>query len=256
MTGVMHWGIVFYIMARGVWVFVLLLTGCVSDWRAPDDFVYRSILAGRYEIATWQKINDSKSPIHIYLEGDGYAFNGRGVPTDDPTPRGTFLRNLATSDNALNVVYMARPCQYTMPPTCSQSDWTDGRFSSDIVDSVSSAIKAVANNRPIILIGYSGGAMLSGLVIKNHPEINVAKWITIAGVLNHSDWTEYFGDSPLVSSMNLDELPHLPQVHYVAQDDKTVPIELTKKWTGGKNMIIVPNSTHSKFEQIELDFTY
>ena len=235
---------------------LLLLCGCVSDWRAPSNFVYKSIRAGDFEIATWQKITDSTAPIHIYIEGDGHAFDGRGIPTSNPTPHGTFMRDLAGSDSAANVVYMARPCQYIMSPNCNQSDWTYGRFSHRVIKSVSDAIKSVSGIRPIILVGYSGGAMVSGLVIQNYPELNVRQWITIAGVLNHQDWTEFFGDSPLKTSLNLDGLPHVPQLHYVAENDKTVPGALSAKWTGGTNVIVVPNATHDNFNNIKLDFIY
>lgn len=215
-----------------------------------------TINAGNFEIATLQKTTNQSDPIHIYLEGDGHAFDGRGVPTRDPTPRGTFLRELATSDASANVVYMARPCQYIMSPACDVSDWTDGRFSPQIIESAATAIKQIAGTRPIILVGYSGGALLSGLVIEKYPELNVKKWITIAGVLNHSDWTDFFGDSPLTHSINLNVLPRVHQLHYAAENDKTVPNSLTIQWTGGADTIIIPNATHDDFEDLILDFSY
>jgi len=215
-----------------------------------------TINAGNFEIATLQKTTNQSDPIHIYLEGDGHAFDGRGVPTRDPTPRGTFLRELATSDASANVVYMARPCQYIMSPACDVSDWTDGRFSPQVIESAATAIKQIAGTRPIILVGYSGGALLSGLVIEKYPELNVKKWITIAGVLNHSDWTDFFGDSPLTHSINMNVLPRVHQLHYAAENDKTVPNSLTMQWTGGADTIIIPNATHDDFEDLILDFSY
>ena len=215
-----------------------------------------TINAGNFEIATLQKTTNQSDTIHIYLEGDGHAFDGRGVPTRDPTPRGTFLRELATSDASANVVYMARPCQYIMSPACDVSDWTDGRFSPQVIESAATAIKQIAGTRPIILVGYSGGALLSGLVIEKYPELNVKKWITIAGVLNHSDWTDFFGDSPLTHSINMNVLPRVHQLHYAAENDKTVPNSLTIQWTGGADTIIIPNATHDDFEDLILDFSY
>ena len=235
----------------------MVLSGCAgANWRAPADFMPITINAGNFEIATLQKTTNQSDPIHIYLEGDGHAFDGRGVPTRDPTPRGTFLRELATSDASANVVYMARPCQYIMSPACDVSDWTDGRFSPQIIESAATAIKQIAGTRPIILVGYSGGALLSGLVIEKYPELNVKKWITIAGVLNHNDWTDFFGDSPLTHSINLNVLPRVHQLHYAAENDKTVPNSLTMQWTGGADTIIIPNATHDDFEDLILDFSY
>lgn len=234
----------------------MLLCGCGSTWRASDDFLFVPIKSGGYEIATWQKITNPKDDIHIYIEGDGRSFDSRGRPNYDPTPRGTFLRDIATSDNAANVVYMARPCQFIMSDSCTKSDWTDGRFSQKIIDSMSGAVKEISKDTPIILIGYSGGAMISGLIIENAPELNVKKWITIAGVLNHADWTEYFGDTSLSYSLNLNELPQVKQLHYVAEKDAVVPPELTKKWARGQNIVIIKNATHDDFGDFSIDFTY
>ena len=165
------------------------------------------------------------------------------------------MREIATSDTGANVVYMARPCQYVMSDTCRQADWTTGRFSSDIIDSMSIAIRQVAKNRPVVLIGYSGGALITGLVILRNSDLNIQKWITIAGVLNHSDWTEYFNDAPLELSLNMNELPHVNQVHYIASHDATVPQSLSYKWLSGQRIEQVPNSSHSKFPNIKLDLS-
>ena len=236
-------------MSRVGILLILLLAGCVSDWHAPDDFIYNPIDTGTFEIATWQKITDTTAPVHIYIEGDGHAFNGHGTPTADPTPHGTQVREWAARDAAPNVVYMARPCQYIMSPSCNTSDWTDGRFSPRVIDSMAAAVTQVAAARPVVLIGYSGGALASGLIIQKYPRINVKKWITIAGVLNHADWTEYFGDSPLKSSINMNTLPCIQQTHYVAENDQTVPNSLSFKWTGGANTVVVPGATHDDFGQ-------
>ena len=238
-----------------IFLILLLLCGCVSTWHAPDDFLFVPVKSGGYEIATWQKITNSTDEIHIYIEGDGRSFDSRGRPNYDPTPRGTFLRNIATSDNAANVVYIARPCQFIMSDSCTKSDWTDGRFSQKIIDSMSGAVKGIANGRPIIFIGYSGGAMISGLIIENTPELNVKNWITIAGVLNHADWTEYFGDTPLSHSLDMDDLPQVKQLHYAAEKDEVVPLELTKKWVGEENVIIIKNATHDAFGDFDIDFS-
>lgn len=141
-----------------------------------------------------------------------------------------------------------------MSTQCNKSDWTDGRFSKAVIESIATAIRKIAKKRPVVLIGYSGGAMVTGLVIQNYPDINVQKWITVAGVLNHADWTNYFGDTPLTNSENMTELPHVPQIHYIADKDTVVPNELSRKWVPEHNLVIVPNSTHHRFENFELKF--
>lgn len=239
-------------MKKNLFYAFVILAGCTSVWRAPSDFVSVPINAGKYTIATFQKVSDNTSPIHIYIEGDGNSFDAHGHPTFDPTPRGTFMRDLASHDSSPNVIYMARPCQFIKTPTCSRTDWTTGRFSAEIIDSVADAIKQVAGNVPVILIGYSGGAMISGLVIQNNPDLTVEKWITIAGVLNHAEWTSYFKDAPLSVSLNLNGLPNVPQVHYIARGDRVVPNSLSHKWVGDKELVVTDGATHTKFPNLKI----
>lgn len=231
-----------------------MLAGCAgADWVAPDDFQYVPIKTESYEIATWQKINNSKNNhIHIYIEGDGNAFDSYGRPTDNPTPRGTFMRDLATSDDFENVVYIARPCQFIMDDKCSVVDWTEGRFSQKVIDAESRVIKQIAKNKKISLIGYSGGAMVSGLVIKQNTKLKVEKWITVAGVLNHKKWTKYFGDEPLTKSLDMEKLPNVPQTHFVGGRDDVVPYELAKTWADEKNIKLVPKARHDDFGGLKI----
>ena len=238
---------------KKLWLFfIFFIFGCTTVWRAPDDFIYVPINAGRYTIATFQRISDNSSPLHIYIEGDGHSFDAYGAPTADPTPRSTFMRDLATHDSSPNVVYMGRPCQYIRTSACSRTDWTTGRFSADIIGSMASVIKQIAGKTPVVLIGYSGGAMVSGLIIQKYPEISVQKWVTIAGVLNHADWTNYFNDAPLLYSLNMNELPNINQSHYIARDDNVVPNELSQKWCGTQDLIIIDGATHGEFPNLKL----
>lgn len=223
----------------------MCLSGCVSSIRTfPSGFVYIPVHAGEYDIVTYQKISDPHAPIRIYIEGDGNAFNSAGNPTDNPTPRGNTVRSMVMQDRAPNVVYMARPCQYIMSDACTVSDWTSGRFSTRVISAMTDAVRGVAGNQPIVLIGYSGGALLSGLIITQNPDINVSQWITVAGVLNHGEWTRYFGDTPLSDSMDMDELPRVPQTHYVASYDTVVPLHLSKRWTHDK-IVVLSDTQHN-----------
>ena len=163
---------------------------------------------------------------------------------------------MALQDASPNVAYLARPCQFIMSQSCKTSDWTSGRFSEKIVSEMSDAVRFIAKGRPVVLIGYSGGALMSGLIIENNPDLDVREWITIAGILNHSDWTEELGDSPLSDSMNLNRLPRIPARHYVAEHDFVVPAVLSSKWVGTENIITVPGATHDKFPDFKIDFIY
>ena len=236
----------------------LLVTSCAKKIIIPKNFKYNEISAGEYKLACLQKVTDRKSPIRIYIEGDGNAFNGYGFPTDDPTPKGTFLRRIVFNDPNKNVVYLARPWQFIKDKDKkkNQTDWTTGRFRQKIINSTARAVKEIAKNNSVILIGYSGGALLSGLVIKQNSDIKIKKWITIAGVLNHTKWTEKLKLPPLKNSVDLNILPNVKQIHLAGQKDKIVPAELTKEIVKKENLIIVPKASHNKGFEDYLDVIY
>ncbi len=239
-----------------IWLIVLFfLCGC-HGIVVPDNFTYQEIQTDTYKLASWQKITDSNALVRIYIEGDGNAFNHAGQPTSNPTPRGTFLRKIAFNDPNPNVVYLARPCQYVKDMRCQQRDWTTGRFSAQIVDATVQAIKDISNKRPLVLIGYSGGALLSGLVIEKYPKIPVKKWITIAGVLNHGKWTKELNLPPLKDSIDLKKLPTVSQMHLIGDKDKAVPATLTEKLVQSKNLIVIPGATHSRGYEPYYDLIY
>ncbi len=224
-------------------LFTLCLFSCAKSIIIPNEFNYKEVSANSYSLAVWQKISDEKSPVHIYIEGDGHSFNSYGYPTNDPTPKGTFLREIAFNDPNKNVVYIARPGQFIK--SNNQTDWTTGRFSKQIVEAFSQIITEISNNREIVLIGYSGGALLSGLVINQNPNLKIGKWITIAGVLNHTKWTQQLDLLPLKDSLDLDCLPKVNQIHLAGEKDKIVPLELTKSIVPKETLIVVPNATHN-----------
>ncbi|MBR5904708.1 MAG: hypothetical protein IKZ49_04220 [Alphaproteobacteria bacterium] len=236
-------------------LFFVLLAGCVANnnFVMREDFAFKPIQTKNYEIATWQKINNPKNnDIHIYIEGDGHAFDSYGQPTSDPTPHGYFMRQMAINDEFENVVYIARPCQFIMDKNCSESDWTNGRFSQKVIDSMSSVVKEIGHNKKISLIGYSGGALVSGLVIQQNPKLKFENWITIAGVLDHEEWTKYFNDAPLDKSLNLTKLPNIKQKHFVGGRDEIVPYELSKKWVAKQNLILIDDATHNDFGNLKI----
>lgn len=231
-------------MKKFSFLLLSVLWGCQSI-TPPESFVYKEIQTDTYKLASWQKITNTANPVRIYIEGDGHAFNRLGYPTSDPTPQGTFLREIAFNDPNENVVYLVRPCQYVKDDRCSVKDWTTGRFSEDIIKSADQAIKKIAGKNSVTLIGYSGGALLSGLVIEQNPQLSVKKWITLAGMLNHSKWTQELNLPPLKDSVDLDKLPKVKQLHLIGDKDRVIPWRLTESLVDKNDLIVIPNATHN-----------
>ena len=221
-------------------IILFFVAGCTAI-KAPTDFVYKEIPTRDFTLASWQKITDPFGTYKIYIEGDGYAFNAHGRATQDPTPKGTLVRELAFGDNNPNVVYLARPCQYIKSPICSKRHWTTARFAPEVINAEYAAVKQIAGDNPVILIGFSGGAQVAGLIASAKQGLNVKKIITIAGNLE---------------SMNLEsyrkQFAQIPQIHYVGSNDKVMPPVLVREFVGEScNLIEVRGATHnSGWEEI------
>lgn len=231
-------------------VIMVFLAGCTSV-SAPDDYVYKEVETRDFTIATWQKITNPQEVYKIYIEGDGYAFDLHGKPTQDPTPKGTLVRELAFGDNSPNVIYLARPCQYVKSPICSVRHWTTARFAPEIINAEYETIKQIAGNHPVILIGFSGGAQIAGLIATAKPGLNVKKIITIAGNLDHLAWTQYYSLPSLTESMNLEsyrkQFAKIPQIHYVGSNDKIMPPVLIREFINNDDLIVeISGATHNE----------
>lgn len=238
-----------FVNKKYMFIGVILLCGCVNI-AVPDTFQYQEIQTNKFRLATWQKITNTKAPIKIYIEGDGAAFNARGQPTLDPTPKGKMVRELAFGDISPNVVYLARPCQYVKDDMCEQKYWTTARFAPEVIDSSYEVIRKIVGNRRVILIGFSGGAQVAGLVAVLHDDLRVKKLVTVGGNLNHETWTAYHKVPKLENSLSLvdyrEKYLAFPQVHYVGQKDNIIPNNITDDFVFGKNLIMIKNASHSE----------
>lgn len=226
------------------------LAGCATQ-NPLTDFRFQTQTVPPYIVASWYQITEPGAPIRIYIEGDGNAFDMTGQPTDNPTPNSPFLRELAANDTNSNVAYLGRPCQYMQTGACQVKDWTTGRFSPQIIQSMNQAVNALrkkAQTNEVILIGYSGGAQVAGLIAVQNPAVKEV--ITVAGVLDIEAWTSYHKDPPLTDSLNLKDykaaFDKIPQKHFVGERDKIVPPELIKQFVADEStVIVVPKATHS-----------
>jgi dienelactone hydrolase len=183
-------------------------------------------------LTAYEKIQSPGQPLHVYIEGDGYAWVTRNRISGDPTPRRPVALELASKDLAPNVVYVARPCQYTpmeMNYDCEEAYWTDKRFSEKAVNSMDQAVewfKKKAQSPSIDLIGYSGGGAVATLIAARRQDVKSLR--TVAGNLDPKGLNEYYHVSPLAAG-SLDpmeaagKVAGIPQYHFIGTNDKVVP---------------------------------
>lgn len=232
-----------------IWI---IISGCTTARPLPPtDFHYKEISTRDFTLASWQKITQPNGVYKFYIEGDGHAFNRNGRPSKDPTPQQHLMQKIAFGDSSPNVIYLARPCQYIKSPICSQRHWTTARFAPEVINSEYQAIHEIAGNHSLILIGFSGGAQIAGLVSTAKPGLNVKKLITIGGNLDHLTWTQHHHLPPLNESLNLEgyrsQYLKIPQTHYVGMQDKVIPPALVRHFIGSKSEVVeVSKASHNQ----------
>ena len=229
---------------------VFFLTGCsesapfarylhTADIAAKHHFKKELFESNSFSIMVYSRIDSPGDDINIYIEGDGLAWINRNRVSTDPTPRNPVALKLATTDSAMNVVYIARPCQYVLATgngrNCEKSDWTSGRFSERVVESVNEVLSAIKNesrSSGINLIGYSGGGAIAVLVAARRNDIKSLR--TLAGNLDHDQFCRFHNVSAMHESLNaIDKakaIAQIPQIHFVGAEDKTVPREIAENF--------------------------
>lgn len=236
------------------------------------DMLERIIPTDPFNLTVWERFNRPGTTANVYIEGDGMAWLGKHRISLNPTPKQPLALELAAIDNADNVVYIARPCQYTglkntrsrgTPPwngkgACPDRYWTSARTSSEVVRSASQALDSIKAFYPITgfnLIGYSGGAALAILVASERKDIVSIR--TVAGNTNYGTMWSHHGVTPLSASRRPEDVAlkimHIPQQHFIGSRDLTVPPKIFndfEKASGGPNACIratlVTGATHEK----------
>ncbi len=200
-----------------------------------NGFTKKLVKGGNFWITTYQRISNKHLPYVFYIEGDGLAFMGRYSISDNPTPVRPMLLKLAALDNRPNVVYIARPCQFTpmnLNPNCNQSYWTNLRMSDEVVTSLDKVINVTNNELPFSLVGYSGGGGIAVLIAARNKLVKDI--ITISGNLDHIGFNKYHNTTPMLGSLNpidyATKIRNIPQLHISGGKDTTVPPFIADKF--------------------------
>ncbi|SAL00477.1 Alpha/beta hydrolase family protein [Caballeronia fortuita] len=224
------------------------IAGCVTvDRNAHADALgarahlqRETLRTGMFALTAYSRITRNDAPIHVYIEGDGFAWVSRSEPSLDPTPREATALALAAADSSPNVVYLARPCQFTPMadnPRCDMRYWTGARFSPDVVASMNEAMDAIASRAPgrgVDVIGYSGGGAIAVLLAARRRDVRSLR--TVAGNLGSEYVNRIHDVSPMPASLDpIDaaaSLGELPQLHFTSDADRVVPPAVAQRFAG------------------------
>jgi hypothetical protein len=223
---------------------IILISGCQIDPNAiahkanmhkklhyTKNFIITSFIRERNYL-------DQTKPIYIYIEGDGQAWVSRYRLSNNPTPKNPLALQLASIDHNANVIYIARPCQFTpieLDHNCCSNYWSTARYSQVVIDAINEVITNVKNlinskNPDIHLIGYSGGATVAGIIAASRNDIK--SLTTIAGNLDHDMVSDFHQTTKLDQSLNLidfaEKISNISQIHYIGEKDQVIPSYITK----------------------------
>ena len=232
---------------------LLLLTACVTgaDMRQDRQQLANSIAAkadmspfrldaGRFTFQGYTRIKAADSGnAALYIEGDGQAWRTYTQPSPNPTPTDPVGLRLAAQDTSMaNVIYLARPCQYTRQwnqPGCPTRFWTSHRFAPVVIKSYMAALDRLKTRHDIDrfhLSGYSGGGAVATLLAARRDDVATLR--TIAGNLDHARLNAYHNVTPMPDSVNpadkAGRLGDVAQIHYSGAADEIVPPMIAKSF--------------------------
>ena len=242
----------------------MVLGGCANRVEHADAIASSSglqrvqVKTNVFLLTAYTKIIDPSKPFNIYIEGDGLAWLSRTMVSPDPTPRKALGLSLAASDPAANVIYIARPCQFTpleLDGNCNKIYWTSRRFSEEVIASVNQAIDKLAGSseeHKLNLIGYSGGgAVVILLAARRH---DVASIRTVAGNLDHAEVNRLHDVTQLSGSLNAIDVAarvaSIPQLHFSGDEDTIINPTIAEKFsaasgaTGCIHLQVINGASH------------
>lgn len=203
---------------------------------AQHQFSRVSLLARGFVLAAFMGPQTGSGVLHVYIEGDGFAWATRYRPSVNPTPVNPLALRLAVQDGQ-DAAYLARPCQYsvTLARDCNTRYWTSHRFSLEVIEAMDDAVtqlKTRTGASRLVLIGYSGGGTVAALVAARRKDVD--RLVTVAGNLDHKAWTRLHNISALTGSLNPPDewraLAGVSQIHFIGQSDRIVPDEVYQSY--------------------------
>jgi len=250
-------------------IFILFILFCTLSCSTKQSVIHNAEQNGfiehRYNtptflLTTYERMTGPHDICHVYIEGDGNSWKTKHQLSDNPTPKQPLALQLACRDPHPQVIYIARPCQYTplaLDSSCHPKYWSSHRYSSEVLQAFHATLDQIAQkdaqkDTHFLLIGFSGGASIAALIASDRKD--VVGLITVAGDLNHVALNRYHHTTALTGSLNpmdvASKLQNLPQKHWSGGKDKTVPTFIASQFSKAVDnptccqVQIVPEAEH------------
>jgi len=231
---------------KNIFIISLLIVGCsrkiptlqnrlqiVQDIAQKNSLHVKIYKTKNFDIYTYQTEISAcrKKPLHIYIEGDGFAWVTSSTISDNPTPLNPLALKLMAKDSSTCKLYLARPCQYVQTSACKEKIWTSQRFSKKVIDSYQEVLDTL-KSKSLVLFGYSGGGTVAALLSAKRDDVS---WlVTIAGNLDTAYWTKKHYLTPLYGSLNpadfSQKLSFIKQIHLIGGKDSVIDKSIFKSY--------------------------
>ena len=200
----------------------------------------RQITAEPFILTVFERTDKPGAPATIYIEGDGLAWLSRQEPSLNPTPNDPLALRLAAEDPGDNVIYMARPCQFSglsnVSAICPKEYWTSQRLSPEELQSDNVALDAIKVRYRLTgfnLVGYSGGGGVAALLAGMRGDVLSLR--TVAGNLDPVLFSQLHRISkPAADTLSplsvAAKTAHIPQQHFVGGKDAIVSLDIVQSF--------------------------
>lgn len=234
---------------------MLFTAACQSVLETPDNFNKTMVETEHFSFLVFEKDITPGQPIRVYIEDDG-----------TPNPTKAMGLKLAQKDPYQNVIYVARPCQYTQNQVCANKEvYTSARYNEEVVKEMKELATYLVRKHKapsLEFVGFGGGAPMALLLSARVPE--VTRVITIAGILDTEAYTTHNNLPRLTGSLNpADErniLAQMSQVHYVGGRDNITTKRMAERFVSRLQnprsavVKVVPSATHDSWESVQFDY--
>lgn len=230
---------------------------------SPAYMFERQVPAGNFMLTSYEKVHNRGGEVNIYIGDDGSPSDTPGIGNifHSQTPSNPVALHLASRDNARNIIYIARPCQYAGTQvgsdTCDEKYSKEERYSREVVDAYKAALDNLKNRygfNAFHLIGTGGGAAIAAIIAAERDDIHSLR--TVAGVLNTNLVTPRNAEQPLIGSVNpvnfKRALVNMPQFHVIGGQDAEIHPQVLHSYlsalgyTNCASYQMVQEATHEK----------
>jgi len=248
-----------------------LLSACTSNnplrhetavrLAAPAFMVERQIGAGIFSLTAFERMHERHTTANLYIEGDGSTNDpgdfmvGETMIWAQNDPQSPTALMLATQDDARNVVYLARPCQYSgmrnPEAECGPEYFTSEAYSAEVLAAYNEALDKIKRRDDITafnLVGFQGGGTIAAILASTRNDIVSLR--TVAANLDNKLFSAANDMTPYSRSLNAvdfaQRLRRMPQVHFTGGQDETTPVAVLDSYLSALGPT---NCVHTEFIQ-------